>query len=196
MELEEALREYINQNTGDGLVVGTVLHVTDAYTFDVEDADGNTYLDVRMNAKPGPAGLIVTPRVGSTVFIMDLGNLGQEYVLIHASEVDEVQVIVEPATEIFIDDENIRLGGGKVEPAVLGNSLNGNLGDLIERLANLITALDTFCTTQGAAATGTLAPLAPAYTALKSSLTSIQSALNTVENSLDNHISDTVTLAP
>lgn len=196
MDVSDAMREFVKQNTGDGLIVATVLHVTDDYTFDCEDLDGNEYLDVRMNAVPANQGLIVTPFVESTVLIMDLGNLGQEYVLVQASEIAKVQIVVDESTEVLVDNQSIQLGINGAEPAVLGEELNTNLQNLLDELSNMITHLDTFCTTQGAAATGTLAPLAAGYTTLKASLATVQTAVNALENDLPNHNSATVSIAP
>ncbi|RMF03584.1 MAG: hypothetical protein D6772_01935 [Bacteroidetes bacterium] len=193
MELAEALAEFVRQRAGEGILVGKVTAVkTDDFLIDCVDGDGNEYLDVRLNATPGLSGLLLVPPVGASVLISDLGQQAQDYVMIQASEVAEVYIYVDAQTRIFVDDTVIELGGGKLEPAVLGDRLNTNLGELIDKLDDLLTALNTFCTSQNAAAVGTLAPLAPAYAALSSSVASIKTQLATVDGDLPNHLSATV----
>jgi hypothetical protein len=198
MELEDALRELVKQNAGKGVIVAKVLYVSEEYTFDCEDADGNTYLDVRLNALPGYNGVIITPKVDSTVFITDLGDQDQEHFLVAAGEIESVEIVVEPETAVTINDTEILLGPGpKQEPATLGDTLNSNLTSILTQLESLIGALEVYASAQAAAATGTLAPLAAGYSTLNAQLPVIKNQLSGIKNNaLGNHLSETVRIAP
>lgn len=196
-ELENALSEFVNQRRGKGMIPVKVAAVdTVEMTFDGIDGDGNEYPEVRLNAITGGDGVLVVPRVGSTAMIVDLGNREQDYVMLQAGQVDQIHLNVDELTTIYITDDQIDLGTNNLQPAVLGTGLNENLQTLIDQLDSLLTHLQTFTASQGAAAAGVLAPLAPAYTALAAQLPPIRTQLVTLGQQLDGHLSDHVNLTP
>jgi hypothetical protein len=197
MDFADALEEFVRQRKGKGLVVAQVTSTdTVNMTFDCVDAEGNEYLDVRTNAIPGKAGVWVVPSPEATVMICDLGNLEQDYVLIQAGGVDGFYVFVSEGTEVYVNDQEIRLGSGDVEPAVLGNELNSTLFDLIQELVDGAGFIRSFATTQAAASQGTLAPLAPGFSQLAADMAVLRSRLSNVQANLANHLSDVVKIAP
>jgi len=196
-QLLDSLEEFVRQRKGEGVIVCTVIAVdTSEMLMTCEDGDSNEYVEVRLNATPGKTGVIAVPAVGASVLISDLGDLGQDYIMIHAGEIDQVYLYVDESTEVYVDDEQIRLGTGKVEPAVIGETLNGNLEALIDHLDTLVTALETFSTTQAGVSSGALAPLAAGYTTLTPQLAAVKSNLTAVNGQLDTHLSEIVKVAP
>lgn len=194
-DLTKALDEFVNQRKGEGLVVATVTAVDLEQCFiDCKDGDDNEYLDVRLNATPEKTGLIVVPKVGASVIILGLGN-EQEYLMIHAGEIEKVVFHVQNSTEVEIDDSIIRLGSNEVEKAVLGESLNSNLNDLFGQLDKLLTNLQNFSTTQTAAtASGPTAPLNAGFTTLTPQIAAVKGQLNTIKTALNDHLSGVVKL--
>jgi hypothetical protein len=195
-ELATALQEFVKQRKGGGLIFARVI-AKNGFLIDCEDGAGNQYLDVRIHAAPVRQGQIAIPHVGARVIITDLTDSGQEYVAVLFGQLERWILNVASKTEVEVDDEVIRLGGGKVEPAVLGDSLNVNLDDLLSHLNTLIVALETFTSAQiGVTASGPLLPLNPAYTALAPSLAAVKLSLTAVQTALDNHLSDVVKITP
>lgn len=198
IRLTEAMREFVNKNTGNGVLACIVTVVDDQeYTFDCKDGAGNDYLDVRTNAIPGESGIIALPKVGASVLISDLGNQDQDHVMIHAGEISRIYLHVDMGTQVFVDDKNIFLGAGQTrQPAVLGDALNTNLNNLLDRIQELLTQLNTFSAIQGAASTGPLAGYAPAYATLSAQLVAAQGPLAQLRGNLQSHHSFTVQLVP
>lgn len=193
-DLQTAFEDFVKARRGRGLIVATVQSVdTEDFIFDCTDAEGNAYQDVRINAVPGVVGLMAIPAVSSTVIITDLGNQDQDFVLIQAGAIQSLRIHADTDTEILIDDSTIRLGNNRISPAVLGDYLNNNLTTLLDELEDLLNALSTFTTSQAAAATGTLAPLAPAYGVLNAAVTATSAALQLID--LNNHLSNIVTVS-
>jgi hypothetical protein len=191
MNLTTAFEDFVKTRRGRGLIVATVQSVDESnYLFDAKDAEGNDYLDVRINAVPGVPGLMTVPEVGSTVIITDLGNQDQDFVLVQAGSIQYVQIHAEEETEIRIDGTTIRIGNNNLSKAVLGEELNTNLTTLITQIETLLDALGTFTTAQAAAAAGVLAPLAPAYGVLNASSTAIKAQIELID--LDTHLSSRV----
>lgn len=193
-DFAEALEEFVRQRKSEGLVVATVTAVDlDSCLMDCVDGDEVEYLDVRLNATPQKTGLIPIPKVGASVIILGLGN-EQEYLMIHAGEIQKVIFHVEETTEVEIDDSIIRLGTNEVEKAVLGESLNSNLEDLFSKLNQWLTNLQTFATTQSAASTGPLTPLNAGFTTLGQQMTTLKADLNSIKTQFNEHLSDVVKL--
>ena len=96
------------------------------------------------------------------------------------------------AADVLIDAA-VQLGGENGEKAVLGETLYSRLGDLLEAIGDLNTALTSFAAAQGAAigAVPVLAPLAPAYASLAASLTRIPGKLAAAQVALSQHLSTT-----
>lgn len=197
MDLRASLEEFVKQRKGDGLLVATVTSVdVIGMTMDCVDGDGNEYLDVRLNAVPGVEGVIAVPQQGASVLITDLGDNAQEYVMLQAGTIQQVRLHTTLATEVYIDDEVIVLGnGGKTEWAVLAETLNENLAELLSKLDALVAALQTFTTAQIGVTAGVLSPLNPAYTALSPQLVAVKASIAAIEPLLNNHLSSIVKVA-
>lgn len=175
-----ALSEFVRLRMGDGVIPVTVISVDlENYVFDAQDGVGNDYQDVRMNATPGKSGLIVVPEVGSSAFIQDLGNQGKQWAMIAAGTVAGMLLIAARTPE---------------QSAVLGEELNRNLSSLLNSLTALTNALSVFAQSNGVAAAGALAPLAPAYTALNAALPQLLTDVGSVQGNLSAHLSQTVKL--
>jgi hypothetical protein len=101
------------------------------------------------------------------------------------------------AKKIVEKSEDIMLGGDMVvSPAVLGDKLNTNLGQLLNANNSLLTLLQTYGNVQAtaAAATTVTAGLAPGYTALVAGLPAIVTSINTIITNLQAQLSQTVKL--
>lgn len=87
--------------------------------------------------------------------------------------------------EIEITENGISLGtaGGSAQPGVLGDDNVLTFDQIIDEVTTLLTGMDTFCTTQIAAATPVpvLAPLIPGWTALKIVVLAVKASLATVK---------------
>lgn len=190
----ESFNEFVNQRKGDGLIVAQVTTIDrENFLFDCKDADGNEYLDVRINATPLQTGVLIVPNKGASVIIYDLGMKGQEYVMMQAGEIEQVIFNADNFTEVVIDQSQVRLGNNNIEKAVLGESLNTNLNNLMDKLDELLNALQTFSTSQtGVTASGPLAPLNPAYSILTPKIVTVKAALNTIKTQFNDHLSDVV----
>ena len=179
-ELIIALEDMMKRLRGDGLVAVRVTSIDmNQFLFDAEDGAGNTYLEVRMNATTGQSGLILVPVVKSTVLVTDLGNQGQEWVMVAAGDVSEIY---------------LKGPGPLVQSGVLGESLNTNLSQLLAALSTLAIALTAFSVANQAVTTVLFPPLAPAYTALSAALGPVQTSISAVSNQLTNHLSKDVKL--
>lgn len=195
-ELAKAFREFVNQETGNGLLVAQVTSVNeDDYVFDCEDLEGVQLFDVRMNATPGETGLLCVPQIGATVLILDLSGMGQDYVMIHAGTVSKVIVAASGPTRTIFGDKNIELGQYQQDKAVLGEAMNANLDNLLIQLNALVTALEIMGVTQLAAAQGPLAAFAPGFAALAAPLANVKGQLSIINQQFVNHISETVKIA-
>lgn len=196
-DLTKALNEFVKQRKDAGLVVCEVTAIdSENHFIDCTDGDDNEYLDVRLNATPGQTGLIQVPKIGSSVFIKAIGESENEYIVIHAGEIDRVIVHVEGLTEIEVSADTVRLGDNQNEQAVIGDKLNTNLTKLITQLELLVTAIEVFSAAQAAvSASGPTLPLLPGYTALTAALPAIKGQLIPLKTQLNLHLSKIVTIA-
>lgn len=196
-DLTKALDAFVKDRRGMGLIPATVLRVDrENFLYDCEDADGSPYFDVRMNATTGQTGVIAVPVVGSSVIITDLGNQDSDWVQIAAGTVSDIYLVASGQNAIHVHElKGIQLGDGQqAGSAVVGNQLNVTLTELLTTLQSLLTALNTFAVTNQAASAGVLAPLAPAYAALLTSVTTVTQQLAQLPAKLPNHLSNTVKL--
>jgi len=195
--LVEALEEFQKQRTGAGLIVAEVLAVNnEEWTIDVKDGDDNEYLDVRLNATPSKTGMLIVPKVGSSVIVLNVGKSEHDYLMIHAGEIAQVIFHAEEKTEVLIDDAVIRLGTESPEKAVIGEELNKNLNNLLSELDKFLGAFRTFVTNQAAVtANPPFTPMSPNYAALLPQITPIKAALTGVKNQLNQHLSETVKIS-
>lgn len=193
-DLTKSLEEFVKQRKGDGLIVVEVIEVDlQEMEMDAVDGDDNEYLGIRLNATPKQTGVLAIPKIGSTAIVVDLRHSGQEYVMIHAGEVEKVIFHVAQKSEIEVSMEEIRLGMQNVEAAVQGEKLNTNLSKLIDELDRLAKLLTSFATTQaGVTASPPLTPLAAGYTRLGANLPRINASLSSIKTQLEQHLSSTV----
>lgn len=164
-------------------VVGVVTAVdAEARTCDVRPANGMAEIyDVRIQAAPhGGEGMNYTPKVGSVVVVTFL-NRHTGYVAV-ATELEDWYLIC----------NDVRLGDAQGEKAVQGETLNARLGEMIGVSRSTVQALLAYSSAQAAVASGTLAPLAPAYAALTAALTPLVAQLAAIENLLSQHLSNKV----
>lgn len=152
-------------------------------TCDVRPLNGQADIfAVRLQAYIGlDDGVVPIPAVGSNVVVTFLGR-NHAYVALCA-ELDE----------LLLHAPKVSLGGYNGEKAVLGETLNDNLAELNDNLGSLLTDLSTFATTQAAAATGVLLPLAAGYSALLTAITTLQATVASWEAKLEAHLSVTTT---
>lgn len=192
----------VKELMGAGIFPVRVTAVDEAQaTFDGRDPENTELFDIRMMAVSGVDGTKIVPAAGSTVLVQSLGQLDDEFVAIAYGRIDKVVVItgtsqlqVLPA-KITLGDL-VELGGGVLQPAVKGSALNANLAQLNSSLVGLTNALTVFSIAQAAAAAASPSPgLAPAYTALLTSLQSLTPVLANWPASLSNHLSQKVTIA-
>lgn len=180
MNVAAAIREIAKSNDEVYSTVAQVTAVNETQrTCTVAPVDGTaTVYNVRLQAAiNGKEGFVAIPKTNSFVIITFLDR-NTAYVGV-MSELDKVLMYA----------PEVELGGPNGEALPLGESLNANLEELNANLRELVNALNQFTATQGAAAAGTLAPLAPGYTALATSLGTLLPKLAAWDNKLDNHLS-------
>ena len=109
-EVLKGFEELVRQRRSEGLIAATVKAVNqDELTIDCTDGQDNEYLDVRLNATTGQTGFIAVPQLGASVIIFELGMKGQEYLMIHAGEVEKIIFNAGDQTEVLIDQGQVRL---------------------------------------------------------------------------------------
>jgi hypothetical protein len=204
MQFADHIKRMIADRMGPGIVTVTVTAVDEAAaTFDAVDVDGIELYDIRLQAVVGGVdGQLVVPALKSTVTIAPLRWTETDYAVLSYSQIAKVVVRPQGSSYLEMDElkvaigDQVELGGGAQEPAPRGTSLNANLTQLNANLTVLNANLTAFASAQAnVAASGPLAPLAPAYTVLIASLQSLQANLTAWNSQLSNHLSQKVTLA-
>lgn len=199
-EIGQLINTMIDERKGAIIFPASVTSRNDAnHTIDVVDLDGNVIYDVRLKAavEADKNGLVQFPALDSWVLVAQIGRNPDAFQVSAYTAVDLVRVMIgdtvlelgDVAAEIYADA--VRIGGDGGEAMVLGESLNDNLTQLNNNLADLVTALNTFSATQTAAiaANPTLAALGPGYTALAGELATIAAGLSAWAGTLTNHLS-------
>lgn len=175
MNIREAIRA-LNDMTIVYSIQGTVIEVDEAQrTCTVRPVNGDADLyDVRLQATPGVnnVGMLAIPKVNSFVIVTMLNEATG--IVSMFSEVERVDLVG--------SEENL-------QPLVKGESLNDNLDDLTDKIADLANDLATFASTQAAASTGALAPLAPGFTTLVTAASALAAAATALKANYANHIS-------
>ena len=192
----EALEEFVKGRKGDGVIPVTVSSVDEInMQIDCVDGDGNKYLDVRLNATPGKTGYILIPAVNASALIVDLGDEGQEYIMIHAGEIDKAYLYITQNTEVFVNDQFIHLGGQGLERAILGETLNDNFDQFVTLVRDFTTVVRSFAQSQQAVSTSPeLIPLIAGYSSLSIACLNISNQLIDLQITLPNQLSNSVKL--
>lgn len=131
-------------------------------------------------------GLVLYPAVGSSVLMAQVSEFVAA--VVQYSEIEQADISINTTL-------NIQTGDGTPEPAVLGDTLNQNLSDLISALNDLTKALNRFSVAQATAiaAAPPLAPLAGGYTALTTDLQALLAQIPTVSEAIKRHLSTSFT---
>jgi len=147
---------------------------------------------VRLGATNSP-GILPVPTVGSTVLVDSVNNEDSAGFVTLAGELDEVRV---EAPAVLVKGQ-VELGDKGGEPAVLGDSLNANLSDLIGQLDTLVGELSTFATAMVTAANANpaTAALATPPTALLAVLPAIRGQLLLIDQQLAGNLSQTTSIS-
>jgi hypothetical protein len=199
MNAGQALLDMVRRERGEGCILARVVSVdTGALTIDAVDLDGITLFDIRLQAvadRSDQHGRVCIPAVGSWVILESLGRQESDYLVVAYSQLDQwcvnIQTVSLSADSSKIEAVGrVELGGGQLEPAVMGSRLNTNLKSLCTLLNTLSTALQAFAVVQSAAAAANpaTAQLTAALTALQTSIPPINQGVNQVSANLQNHL--------
>jgi hypothetical protein len=161
-QLQEALHRFVKDRTQAGAFPAHVKAVNStALTCDVEGPDSLEVFDVRLRAAldGDDRGIIMLPKVGSSVLVAPLGNT-DHYVAMW-SEVDSVAVAVGMDTDWSVDTDGVFLSksGTKVEVAAGGVKIERGGISLKSALDELIEAVKTITVTCAAPGAPSTVPL-------------------------------------
>lgn len=131
--------------TGRRLVAvwpGKVLRV-DGQTVDVEAPDGAEVFGVRLRATidDGEPGILILPEIGSYVIVAELGDGGNEQVVVQYSAVSRITMQTTEGAQVVFQDGIRITGQGAVIEATDKVGIRNSTDDLKSVLLELITAI-------------------------------------------------------
>jgi hypothetical protein len=161
-QLQQALGRFVNDRLPTGTFPAQVTSVNVAeMTCDVQGLDGLDVFDVRLRAVLDGVdkGLLVRPKVGSSVLVATLGNT-DHYVAMW-SEVDVVEVVIGPSATWAVSADGIfsERAGTKVEVLAGGVKIERGGVTLKSALDDLIEAVKTITVTCAAPGAPSTVPL-------------------------------------
>lgn len=141
-DFREALIRLIDSRIPEGSFTGTVSKVS-GEVCSVTPADGGSdYHKVRL--KPSvdgkDFGVIIVPKVGSSVIVSPLGRKSSGYYVCQWSEVEEILMKTSNGAQIlFKNDSTLKLNGDNLGGLVKVQGLLARLNDVEQKLNALIT---------------------------------------------------------